>query len=365
MYAPLRSLLGTLGIAFSGWVVGEVLRNWDRRRLLPDNILHVLASFLPLQSLHYYRFPDNPDGHRRLQEVREQLDQYSNGRSHIRRLGRTTEKVLLGSQALPHYYVYRPPVTTAAVEQQQQQQLAPAIFYLHGGGMCVGLAEDTSAALLMEHFPEAVVASVEYRLAPENKFPAAPDDAVAAFDDFWEKAEQFGVDRQRIVVYGISAGGNLAAVVAQHARDTGKKLLLQALIVPMVSYGASTASFIDSGHSSVTGFQHMIWFWNMYCTREVGTTDPRASPILGELRGLAPAIVQTNTNDPLRDEGIALARALEEAGVETQHIVGLGSHVGGFLMDQDAISRLNDAIRQRFSEEKTCGGATCGRGEEG
>lgn len=214
--------------------------------------------------------------------------------------------------------------------------------------MVLNEARDGFVAKAAAQFPNAVIVSVEYRLAPEHTFPAAPDDCCACFDHFWQNAEVFGVDQQRIVVLGISAGGNLAAVVAQHARDTKKNVLLQVLFVPMVRFGASAASFVHSDASALLASRHMIWFWNMYCTYEQGTTDQRASPILGNLEGLAPALLITASYDPMRDEGRAYGNALRKAGVHVDEFLLFGSHVGGMLFDNDGMKAVLDAMRKRM-----------------
>lgn len=212
-------------------------------------------------------------------------------------------------------------------------------------------ARDGVVIMFAEHFPDAVVVCVEYRLAPEYKFPAAPNDSIACFDHFWENAEAYGVDKSRIVVTGMSAGGNLAAVVAQHARDTRKQLLLQVLFVPMILFGASTASFIHHDASAVLASRHMIWFWNMYCTFVEGTTDCRASPIMGQLQDLAPALLITSSNDPLRDEGLAYGKAMREAGVRVDEFVIRGSHVGGLVCDKKGMERVLIAMHRKMLGE--------------
>ena len=205
--------------------------------------------------------------------------------------------------------VYRPEAAAGAL---------PTIVYFHGGGWVIGdLDTHDDQCRRICSATNAVVLSVGYRLAPEHPFPAAPDDCLAATRWAAEHVAELGGDAGRIAVAGDSAGGNLAAVVAQAARDAGgPPLAAQLLIYPGVDFSGSG---YPSRDENATGYfltrEDMEWFAGHYVA-EPHRTDPRASPILADdLSGLPPAVVVTAEFDPLRDEGEAYADALERAGV--------------------------------------------------
>ncbi len=162
------------------------------------------------------------------------------------------------------------------------------------------------------------VLSVDYRLAPEHKAPAAADDAYAAFRWATEHAAELGVDPDRIAVGGDSAGGNLAAVVSQRARTAGAPLpALQLLIYPAVDVCSETRSKTLFSDGYFLTARDMDWFMDLYLEgATVDPTDPDVSPLLADdLSGLPPALVLTGGFDPLRDEGDRYAEALRNAGV--------------------------------------------------
>ncbi len=197
---------------------------------------------------------------------------------------------------------------------------APAIVYYHGGGWVVGdLDSHDGCCRVLADVSGCVVVSVDYRLAPEHRFPAAVDDAVAAFRWVQEHHREVGVLAGRVGVMGDSAGGNLAAVVAQRCRDEDPPVA-QSLVYP------ATDAHLDSESHRLfaDGFfltrQDMEWFRGHYLP-EVATWDsPAASPLLADdVSGLAPALVVTAGFDPLRDEGAAYAERLEAAGVPCEY----------------------------------------------
>lgn len=197
---------------------------------------------------------------------------------------------------------------------------APAVVYFHGGGWVVG-SLDTHDALCAElsHRTRAVVVSVDYRLAPEHRFPAAPDDALAAFRAVTANADELGVDADRVAVAGDSAGGNLAAVVAAEAAEDVHAPAFQLLNYPVTDLSREAPSYqlFESGFFLTA--RSMRWFKHHYAPDPAMHRDPRLSPLLREsLSGLCPACIQVAGFDPLRDEGIAYAKRLREAGVETE-----------------------------------------------
>jgi acetyl esterase len=198
----------------------------------------------------------------------------------------------------------------------------PTILYFHGGGFVIGDldTQDDHARLLCRDV-EAVVVSVDYRLAPEHPFPAGFEDCLAATRWVAEHIAELGGDADRIAVSGDSAGGNLAAAVALTATaDGGPRLAAQLLLYPGVDFREDDElhpSRIENGEGLFLTAEDMRWFRNHYLHDEAHVTDPRASVLLApDLAGLPPAIVATGEYDPLRDEGEAYAKALEAAGVK-------------------------------------------------
>lgn len=197
-------------------------------------------------------------------------------------------------------------------------EVRPGIVYLHGGGWVVGdLDTHDACCRVLADVAGAVVVSVDYRLAPESPFPAAVDDSMAALAWVRGAARELGVDPARLGVMGDSAGGNLAAVVAQKDRDgDGPPLVVQGLVYP-----ATDARFVTRSHDLFAeGFfltrADMEWFRGHYLPNPDDWTDPAASPLLADdLGGCAPAVVVTAGFDPLRDEGDQYAERLRDAGV--------------------------------------------------
>ena len=202
-----------------------------------------------------------------------------------------------------------------------RQEDAPLLVYYHGGGFVIG-SVDASHHNLCEVICDrggVHVLSVDYRLAPEHKAPAAVDDAYAAYRWAREHAGEIGADPNRVAVGGDSAGGNLAALVAHRARDDAAPLpALQLLLYPMVNYASHTRSF----DLFANGF--FLRRWDMDFCRDkylggsgIDPADPRVSPLLADdLAGLPPALLVTAGFDPLRDEGRQYAEALRAAGNE-------------------------------------------------
>ncbi|WP_246087965.1 alpha/beta hydrolase [Nocardioides albertanoniae] len=202
----------------------------------------------------------------------------------------------------------------------------PTIVMFHGGGWVVGdLDSHENQARSLATLCDAVVVSVGYRLAPEHPFPAAYDDAVAAARWAGDNAATLGGDG-RIAVAGDSAGGNLSAVVAQVLAAEGRELAGQLLIYPATDMTGGYPSYAENGHGYFLELPTMKWFSDNYLGAvHADRADPRLSPIKGDLKGLAPAVLVTAEFDPLRDEGVAYAKALESSGVPTtyHHFDGL------------------------------------------
>ncbi|HEY1370579.1 MAG TPA: alpha/beta hydrolase [Gaiellaceae bacterium] len=198
-------------------------------------------------------------------------------------------------------------------------EAAPAVVYFHGGGWVIGnLDTHDGVCRALANRVGCTVVSVDYRLAPENPFPAAVEDAWAATQWVAEHASALRVDRNRIAVSGDSAGGNLSAVVARRARDHGLPLVLQALVYPVTDHDFRTGSYLEFADSSELSRAEMEWFWNHYVPDPAARDHPDASPLRApDLAGVAPAFVATAECDPLRDEGDAYGERLRAAGVPT------------------------------------------------
>ena len=199
----------------------------------------------------------------------------------------------------------------------------PAIVYFHGGGHVIGsLDTHDFVARNLCGGTGTVIASVDYRMGPEHKFPAAVEDSFAALEWVHANAESLRIDPRRIGVHGDSAGGNLAAVVALLSRDAGHpQLRLQSLVYPVTDYGLVGESYdkYANGYGILTR-DAMVWFRNHYLRRPDDASDWRASPIrAASLAGVAPAIVITAECDVLHDDGERYAEALRRAGVPVEY----------------------------------------------
>jgi acetyl esterase len=196
----------------------------------------------------------------------------------------------------------------------------PCIVYFHGGAWLFGnLDTHDCMCRMLANASDCRVISVDYRLAPEHKFPAGLEDAYAATQWVAANASNIGIDPARIVVAGDSAGGNLAAVVCQQAKAAGPKIALQVLFCPVVDIGAETGSRMDFAEGYFLERDLMMWAGAHYLPAGVDINDPRLSPLHATLSGLPPAHIHTAGFDLLRDEAKAYAEALERAGGEVRY----------------------------------------------
>jgi acetyl esterase len=234
----------------------------------------------------------------------------------------------------------------------------PALVYFHGGGFVIGnLDTHDGTCRALANASGCTVVSVDYRLAPEHRFPAAPEDCYAALRFVAEAGAELGVDPTRLAVGGDSAGGNLAAVTALLARERrGPSLRFQLLVYPVTDHRFDTASYQENAEGYFLTQKMMRWFWDHYLERPEHGDDPIASPLRAkDLAGLPPALVLTAGYDPLRDEGEAYAARLREAGVAAELERYPGQFHGFFSMydvlddGRAAIARAGDALRRALA----------------
>jgi acetyl esterase len=203
-----------------------------------------------------------------------------------------------------------------------QESAQPALIYFHGGGWVIGDLEshDQVCRALANAVP-CIVVAVDYRLAPEHKFPAAAEDAIAATRWIADNAASLGINARRLAVAGDSAGSNLAAVVALDARDRGgPRIVHQVLVYPCTDMRMGWPSLERHAEQLPLTRASMRWFIAHYLRSASDATDWRASPLLASsLKGLPPALVVTAGFDVLGDEGEAYAKALSAAGVAARH----------------------------------------------
>jgi acetyl esterase len=230
--------------------------------------------------------------------------------------------------------VYRPHDATGA-----------ALVFFHGGGwvVCDLETHDPLCRTLAARSGCTIVA-VDYRRAPEHRFPAAVDDAWTATRWVAANAAELGCDPARIGVGGDSAGGNLAAVVARRARDSGPALAFQLLVYPVTDHRFDTASYEALAEGYGLTRETMQWYWDQYLARPEDGDDPDASPLRADdLRGVAPALVVVAGYDPLCDEGVAYAERLADAGVPTS-FVRYDGLIHGFIRMPGVIEAAGAAL---------------------
>ncbi len=210
---------------------------------------------------------------------------------------------------------------------------APLLVFYHGGGWAIGDLDSYDALCRLTCRDAGIhVVSIDYRLAPEHPAPAAIEDAYAAFRWAYDHAEELGAAPGRVAVGGDSAGGNLAAVVCQRARDEGAPTpVLQWLIYPRTDFTAQTRSMGLFARGFLLTKRDIDWFESQYLRGSgVDRADLRVSPLLAEsLAGLAPALIAVAGFDPLRDEGESYAAALQAAGTAVD-LRCMGSLTHGF-----------------------------------
>ena len=227
----------------------------------------------------------------------------------------------------------------------QSHQALPGLVYLHGGGWTLGDL-DTHDVLCRSLCLQAgiVVVSVDYRMGPEHKFPAAYDDTVAAFNWTVQHANALGIDASRIAIGGDSAGGNLSAAACLGLRGQSVQPAFQLLIYPATIMWQDTPSYHANGKGYMLTKESIAYYTENYLRNREDAKDWRASPQLAESHaGLPPAFVMTAGFDPLRDEGLMYADALSKAGVSSQYIC-FERQIHGFITMGRVMQEANTAV---------------------
>jgi len=232
----------------------------------------------------------------------------------------------------------------------------PLLIYYHGGGWVLGHVEShIREACYYAAGAKCAVLVPDYRLAPEHKFPAASEDSFAALQWAFDHAAMLNIDPTRIAVGGDSAGGHLAAVTTQRAREEGPSIKMQVLVYPVTDTYQETETYRSRAEGYFLPHASMAWFIDAYLNDPTERDDPRASPIRSKsFEGLPPAVICTAGFDPLRDEGAAYAEKLKAAGVEVDYvnypgqIHGFVSMGGAIDEGREFLDRACAALRQSF-----------------
>ncbi len=305
---------GMLGFALSGPDGATQCNDGEIVRLQPDVrlVLNMLAdlNLPPLESF-------GAEG------ARDFLAQFNQTRPAGRPVGEVMDGTLAGAEGPLPYRLYRPATPGPH----------PIVVYFHGGGWVLGDEQsDDPFCRDMCRRSGMIFVSVGYRHAPEHRFPAAPEDGYAALRWIAEHAAELGGRPGPLLVAGWSAGGNIAAVTCQLARDRGGPSIAgQLLVNPVTDCTFDRPSYTENATGYFLTRSLMYWFWDLYCS-PADRTDPRVSPLRGKLEGLPAAFVASSEFDPLRDEGIAYAEALAAAGVPVEQLQAGGHFHSSFTM---------------------------------
>jgi cation diffusion facilitator CzcD-associated flavoprotein CzcO/acetyl esterase/lipase len=305
---------GMLGFRLTGPGVAEQCNDGEVVRLQPDVrlVLGMLAemNLPPIETMG-------------AQGARDFLTEFNKGRPAGRPVGEVGTGMLQGADGPLPYKLYRP--ATAGPH--------PIVVYFHGGGWVLGdeLSDDPFCRDLCRR-TGMIIVSVGYRHAPEHRFPAAAEDGYAATRWIAAHADALRARPGPVLVAGWSAGGNIAAVTCQLARDRGgPEISGQLLICPVTDSTFDRQSYVDNAAGYFLTRGLMFWFWDLYCS-PADRTDPRVAPLRGKLEGLPPAFIATAEFDPLRDEGNAYGDALAKAGVKVEQLKGNGHFHSSFVM---------------------------------
>ena len=318
---------GMLGFKLNAPNGAEQCNDGEIVRLQPDVrlVLNMLAdmNLPPLESLG-------------AQGARAFVGEFNASRPAGRPVGEVVGGSLSGADGPLPYRLYRPATPGPH----------PMVVYFHGGGWVLGDEQsDDPFCRDMCRRTGMIFLSVGYRHAPEHRFPAAAEDGYAALRWIAEHAAELGGRPGPLLVAGWSAGGNIAAVTCQLARDRGgPEIAGQLLVCPVTDCTFDRPSYSDNATGYFLTRSLMYWFWDLYCS-PADRTDPRVSPLRGKLEGLPPAFVATCEFDPLRDEGNAYAEALTAAGVPVEHLQARGHFHSSLTMVDVVITGANGRIQ--------------------
>jgi cation diffusion facilitator CzcD-associated flavoprotein CzcO/acetyl esterase/lipase len=316
----------------SGQTVAEQCNDGEIVRLQPDVrlVLNMLAdmNLPPLESFG-------------AQGAREFVAQFNATRPAGRPVGEIVDGTLPGADGPLPYRLYRP-----ATRGDGEGGPQPIVVYFHGGGWVLGDAQsDDPFCRDMCRRTGMIFVSVGYRHAPEHRFPTAAEDGYAALRWIAEHAAELGGRPGPLLVAGWSAGGNIAAVTCQLARDRGgPQIAGQLLVCPVTDCRFDRPSYNENATGYFLTRSLMYWFWDLYCS-PASRTDPRVSPLRGKLAGLPPAFVATCEFDPLRDEGMAYAEALAAAGVPVEQLQARGHFHSSFTMVDVVLTGVDGRVK--------------------
>jgi acetyl esterase/lipase len=216
------------------------------------------------------------------------------------------------------------------IKPENVRENAPVIVYYHGGAFALTYAQmhlDSLANYCVS--TGAVGLMVDYRLTPKHPFPAGFEDCYAALEWAWGNADSLGIDKNRLLLMGDSAGGAMVAAVAQKVRDKGViSLCGQMMIYPVLDYRCNTGSALEFDDTPIWNGKGNRQMWVLYLKDVGAEVTPYASPALGKVEGLPQAYIETAEFDPLRDEGLNYARAMKEAGVDVELVETSGTMHG-------------------------------------
>ncbi|WP_377188210.1 alpha/beta hydrolase [Ruegeria meonggei] len=263
----------------------------------------------PLVSMMVKHFADDPNKIQSIEKIRASFDEQGDWFSHAPSPFVTMTPLVIDGPAGPiNCEIHRPKGLPSP---------APVLMFFHAGGHVSGSLESHRGVCRQLALDvNCAVVAVDYRLAPEHKFPVGVNDCLAAFDSIVEKSAELGFDPDRISVGGDSAGGNVSAVVAQQRKNAEHPPKYQVLIVPWLDMSKQTRSYELFAEGFLLEKVEMKWYTNHYLRSDEDALDPMASPLLGDVEGVCPAALVIAGFDPLRDEGVAYAEKLKAAGIE-------------------------------------------------
>ena len=363
----------TLGLALTWGLAVMCARHWEPGISVGDNVSNIIIGIVYVaqgafhDAIHPHEILQMAQNKRywmqvalgslfdsRDMHVEDLVVPWAHSAGETRDTDMTTPEELSRDRAPIHVVAMRP-----KSHNPERDAALPVLFWFHGGGMVIGEARDALFAPWLVRELPALVLSVEYGLAPEAPFPIGVHDAFRALEYLTLEnpsiVARLGGDVARVGVAGHSAGGNIAAAVAQMARNASLPLALHAPINPMLLHyreAGALASYSECTHAAALPAETMEWFWNVYTGGDhtCCQANPKCEPLAGSMTGLAPCVLVTSTFDVLRDEGREYVKKCRLAGVPTEHIEAVGSHFGGVIFDTDAARRTLAAMRAALSE---------------